>query len=382
MLFQSPNFFQTKRSLSEIKAELLPAYFKIWAEGVQTEEAILIDLNAGNGYETNGEKSAAIKILESFQETQNATENEAKTLKLFLGDASKTNLEKLKQSLEIPEEEETQLPENIHFLNEPETRETPAKLLQKVPGLLAADPFSYEFAQELVAEAIAKKHADLFLLSDYKKLEKTFLAGNDSVFMAALFGDALPEITARFRLQKSPKLKEQFLTEQLEKAFRQREYYPVTFKINAPGKAINAAYLFLVSKSKTTYFQAKEWLQTFSEKQEDGVPLLGVNLNYQPAAIPGFSDFLNRFSLENLTQELAGRKSDFHYKTIREIYEAHSLGKPYILANYLAAFQKLSLAGTINLVDANNKKVLKVTPAAVVFYRLHTSDPKPPKRLR
>src|SRR6478735_4247940 len=122
MLATSPNFFQTKRSLSEIKAELLPAYFRVWTETVHAEEVILADLNAGNGYEANGEKAAALQMLEEFLEAKNATETEAKNLKLFLNDSAKTNLEKLKQSLEIPEaEEETKLPENIAFLNEPET---------------------------------------------------------------------------------------------------------------------------------------------------------------------------------------------------------------------------------------------------------------------
>src|SRR5687767_4315601 len=100
MLLTSPNFFQTKRSLSEIKAELLPAYFNVWAETVQAEEVILADLNAGNGYGANGGKAAALQILEKFQDAENATETEAKTLKLFLSDPSKTNLEKLTQSLE------------------------------------------------------------------------------------------------------------------------------------------------------------------------------------------------------------------------------------------------------------------------------------------
>ena len=99
MLSTSPNFFQTKRSLSEIKAELLPAYFNVWAETIHAEEVLLADLNGGNGYEANGEKAAALRMLEEFQEAENATETEAKTVKLFLNDPAKTNLEKLTQSL-------------------------------------------------------------------------------------------------------------------------------------------------------------------------------------------------------------------------------------------------------------------------------------------
>src|SRR6187397_757389 len=115
MLSPSPNFFQIKRGLSEIKAELLPAYFKVWTETVNSEEVILADLNVGNGYEANGEKAAALQLLGGFQDAENATETEAKNLKLFLNDPSKTNLEKLKQSLEIPEEVEAKLPKNIAF---------------------------------------------------------------------------------------------------------------------------------------------------------------------------------------------------------------------------------------------------------------------------
>lgn len=372
MLLPPSNFFQTKRSLSEIKAALLPAYFMVWAEAQAAEELVLADLNAGNGLEANGEKAAALQIFEAYQETGNDPENETKTLKLLLSDASKTNLEKLKQSLVIPEaEEELQLPANIYLLPEPETLKTLGVLRAKVPGLVVADPFSYEVAAEIVAETIAESNNDLFLLFDYRKLERTFLAESPGVFLAQLFGEELPELKTQFQLRKSPKLKEQFLLEALEKAFRNRNLYALFFKINPPGKTGNTFYLVLAGKAATTYFQAKAFLQAYSEFQEDGVPLFGVNLNYQPAAIPGFSEFLNRFSLTNLTQDLAQSKSDFHYQTIREIYETHSLDTPYTLENYVTAFRKLQKAGTVNLVDANNKKVPKVTPVAVVFYRLH-----------
>ena len=372
MLSTSPNFFQTKRSLSEIKAELLPAYFRVWAETIHAEEVILTDLNAGNGYEANGEKATALQILEEFQEAENATETGAKTMKLFLNDPARTNLEKLKLSLEIPEEEEAKLPENIAFLNEPETRETLLKLLQKVPGLVVADPFGYALAQEIVSEAIQNSNPDLFLLFDFKKLEKTFLAETPTVFLAQLFGNQLSETKAKFQFEKSAKRREQFLVESFENGFEKLDFYPLIFKINPPEKTGNAAYLLLASKSKTTYLQAKEFLKNYSEFQEDGVPLFGVNLNYQPVAIPGFSDFLNKYSLENLTRELAQQKSQFHYQTIREIYETHSLGTHYILENYLSAFKNLRKAETVNLVDANNKKVPRTTPESVVFYRLHS----------
>ncbi|KAA9340250.1 three-Cys-motif partner protein TcmP [Adhaeribacter soli] len=371
MLSPSPDFFQTKRGLSDIKAELLPAYFKVWAETAASEELVLADLNAGNGLEANGEKAVALKI----QEAENATENEEKNLNLFLSDASKANLEKLKQSLQHATEEgedEPRLPENTFLLNEPEAREMLAETLKKVPGLVAADPFSYALGEEIIANVIQNSSADLFLLFDFKKLEKAFLAENPTGFLTHLFGEALPESKPKYQLQKSPKLREQFLLEHLESAFRKIGFYPLSFKINPPGKSGNTVYLLLISRSPENYFRAKEWLQTFSEKQEDGVPLFGVNLNYQPAAIPGFSDFLNKYSLESLTQELAKRKSDFHYKTIREVYESHSCGTNYGIANYLSAFRQLYKAEKVNLVDASNKKVTKVTPEAVVFYRLHS----------
>ncbi|MBK0403234.1 hypothetical protein I5M27_09570 [Adhaeribacter sp. BT258] len=376
MLSPTPNYFQTKRSLSEIKTELLPAYFRVWAETQTSEALLLADLNIGSGFETNGEKAAALQIQETYKQAENATENEAKTVKLFLSDAPKTNLEKLKQNLEIPAEEEGEeeprLPGNITLLTEPEACETLGKTLEKVAGLVVADPFSYASAQEIIVEAIAKTNADLFLLFDFKKLEKSFSAPNPSVFTEMLFGEALPAIKTKLQLQKSPKLKEQFLMEELGKAFRKQAFHPLTFKINAPGKGGNTAYLVLAGKTAATYFQAKAFLQTYSEFQEDGVPLFGVNLNYQPSSIPGFSDFLNPFSLTNLTQELAQRKSDFHYQAIREVYEAHSIATNYILANYLTAFRNLQKQEKVNLVDASNKKLTKITPEAVVFYRLHS----------
>ncbi len=373
MLSTSPNFFQTKRSLSEIKAELLPAFFNVWAKGAAAEELVLADLNAGNGTEAKGEKAPALTIQEAFQLAENGTENDLKTLKLFLNDPAKTNLEKLKQSLFIPEENDPQIPEGIYFLDNPETQETLSDLLPKVPGLIAADPFSSGLAQHFILKTLSVKVADLFLLFDYKKLEKTFLAETPIVFISQLFGEDLPEIKAKFLSEKSPKRREQFLLEQLAETFKIREFFSLLFRINAPGKGGGTTYLLLANSAKGTYLKAKEWLQTFSEMQEDNVPLFGVNLHYQPAAIPGFSSFLNKFSLANLTNELSTLKSQFHYQTIEQIYETHSPGTPYVRQNYLAAFQVLQKSEKVNLVDASNKKMLKVTPDAVVFYRLHSA---------
>src|SRR5690606_8306115 len=137
-------------------------------------------------------------------------------------------------------------------------------------------------------------------------------------------------------------------------------YFPLLFKINASGKTGNAVYLLLASKTIANYFPAKEWLQSFSEFQEDGVPLFGVNLNYEPSSIPGFSEFLNKFSLEHLTLELARRKTDFHYQTIQQIYEIHSPATHLVRGNYLGAFRGLQKAGKVYPVDGLNLSGAKI----------------------
>jgi hypothetical protein len=154
-------------------------------------------------------------------------------------------------------------------------------------------------------------------------------------------------------------------------ALESKGFAVLSFKINTPPKGQAGFYVFIASKRPAIYLKAKEFLFPYSECQEDGVPLWGVNLQYVAPSIPGFSKYLTPYCQENLMEELARHKSDFHFKTVQEIYAQHSPGKPYILANYLEALAALQADGYINYMNKQHKQVKTISATTIIFYRLH-----------
>ncbi len=159
----------------------------------------------------------------------------------------------------------------------------------------------------------------------------------------------------------------------LATVFKEAGFYPFTFNILAPGKNLASQYLVLFTQSLPVYLGIKGLMQAYSEYQEDGVPLFQVTNKPPVPLLPGFFQYLSKYTLDNLTEELARSRSQFHYKTLQAIYEEHSVGTNYIKSNYRQALEKLRADGVLYPVDAQNKKVKAFTNTSVIFYNLHRS---------
>ena len=372
------DFFKQKRTASEIKAEILPKYFRAWHTRMAnlpgtttTNQVYFIDVHAGTGYEAPDVPAAPIKILNQVHDLNATGEEINLELKLYFTDAPGVTDKLIKNVETLP-----YYPELIHqvvFLKEAAEQELLTDVLnQPNPALLFIDLFGNAFARQLAGQVMHRQgETDMLMLFNLSKVKAALLTEEVGGPWHLILGERLAQIKQSYQHEKSARKRDEFIITQLEAACQANYFYTYTFKIAQPDKGQTGYYLMLLSKAKAGYLTIKELLQPYSDYQEDSVPLQGANLKQQQPLLPGFFKYLNTYCLENLVEYLGANRSRFHYKTIVEIYEEHGIGTPYSKQNYLAAFEKLREQGIINVVDTSNRKVKFITESAVIFYKLH-----------
>ena len=377
------DFFQQKRNTAEIKAEIGTAFFRLWCELYWAEEenadantVIFLDLNAGTGLDAAGNALLPIKILETIAESAATEKDLTKQVKTVFADGNKGALNKLKEHIEALDfyAELKHLP---IILDETSHSDFLAGWPNNtVPALMLVDPFSYQWAKEMFADTVQQGNSDLLLVFDFAKLQKAGQAEQPDTALRHFWGTQWQAIPDFYRTTASLVKREKFIVDQFAQALQDKDYYPLSFKINSPNKKQTSHYIFFASRHKAAYLKMKELLQTYSDWQMDAVPLWGVNLQHEAPAIPGFFRFSHPFCMENLIEELAQKKKEYHFQSIQQVYEEHSVGKNYVLQNYLTAFTTLRDLGRINILNSANKQVKTVTSAGIIFYKLHSASIK------
>ncbi|WP_158267508.1 three-Cys-motif partner protein TcmP [Adhaeribacter arboris] len=374
---ETNTFFKQKRTAAEIKSEIVKAYFSKWCAQILTQlapspETILyVDLLAGNLVNEDNSLAEAGLILEQIYRSQETEQNLNTIVKTFFYNASKAELEKLATDL-------AQLPfrENLEnapvILNEPDQRTYLVELLkERVPALFITNPFFTLLAQELLAPAVQSGNTDLLLVFSPNKMRGAWDSSQERNDLIVLLGEEITSLKEYAPKENSSRKKEQLVVDTLISKLQENQYYPLFFKINLPGKDQTSHYLLFAARTKQAYFLMKEIIARYSDYQEDGVPLFSVNQKPQMPLLPGFFQYLSKYTFTNLLEALSSNRREFHYRTIQEIYEDHAVGTHFILTNYLQAFSELRQQGRINLVDAKNKQVKTISENAIVFYKLH-----------
>lgn len=371
MAVAAPNdFFKQKRTVSEIKSEILLPCFTAWYTFYLNQTSSLasslqfIDLVAGPGCP---EDCSPASILQTIYTNTESTPELNESLKTYFYCPAKGGTDKLKVELENLEIYPVLVNPPV-FLQEVSAEDIFAS---QSPALLATDPFGTAYTQELLVKALQNSNTDVWLLFTINKLKAALTSGKEEGWLPGIFGNRWAALKTYFQEETNARKREQVSIEALENALKDQNYYSATLRINLPDKDQLSHYLVVASKVKPLYYQLREIVETYSDYQPDGVPLFRVNQKPQPAALPGFFRYLHPYCIENLVEELGKSRHRFHYRTIREIYEDHAMGTPYRKANYLRAFEMLKNQGQVNLVDEKNKQVKKPDETAIVFYKLH-----------
>ena len=378
------DFFKQKRNTAEIKAEIGTAFFRDWCALLKTddentaEEKVLVflDGNAGAAHDAEGQALLPLKIMQNIAESGDNGSDLKNRFKIIFTDNSKATINKLREHLEsLAFYDQLQPPPIILDITDQPAFLTDWPKHQE-PAFLVVDPFSYGWAQELFAATWPQSNSDLLLVFDPAKMQKAVPATQPVGALQDFWGARLKPIQDFYLTTTSAVKREKFILDQFCGAFTDKQYYPLAFKINLPDKKRTSHYLVFASRSKAAYLKMKELLLLYSELQVDGIPLFGANLQDEAPAIPGFFRFSHPYCLENLIEELAQNKKEYHFQSIRQVYEAHSPGTNYVLQNYLTAFTALREQGQINILNSANKQVKTVTDAGVLFYKLHRTSIK------
>ena len=343
-------FFDESREQSQVKAEIVEKYFDAWA-GIITatqdragrdRRIGYVDLFAGPGRYKDGSVSTPLRVLTKAIEK----ESYANRLITIFNDKDEQNVRGLEKAIrELPNIGKLKYYPKIWNEEVGDKIAAEFEQIAKIPMLAFIDPWGYKGLSLRLVDAFLKDWGcDCIFFFNYSRIN----AGLNNPFvqehMAALFGEERAKKLSSELEPLPPAEREATIVDELAlalKGFGHRYVLPFCFK-NASGKR-TTHHLVFVTKHFRGYEVMKDIMSKASSMEHQGVPTFTYSLAASRRQVLLFE--LNRplDELEDmLLSEFAGK-----ILTTREIYEKHSVDRPYLLKNYKEVLRKLEEQGTI-----------------------------------
>ena len=347
-------FFNEAREQSRVKSAIVSKYFAAWATvmlSVQGKRAgvsdniAYIDLFAGPGKYDDGTPSTPVSILSKAI----ADDKMRDRLVTFFNDGNDDFAASLRDIIaQIPDIETLKYrPEVLNF----EVGQEVVDWLESgrlIPSLVFLDPWGYKgLSLDLVNAATKDWGCDTILFFNYNRVNMGLNNPFVEEHMEALFG---VEQSQRLRQQiagLTPDERELAIVENLCEVLAYGGRYVLPFRFKDDRGTRTSHHLFLVTKHARGYEIMKEIMAKESSGAEQGV----ASFEYNPVEGRHVKQY-------PLLAELAPRPLDdlagmllegYAGKTIsmKEIYEAHNVGRRFIKRNYKDALLKLEADGEI-----------------------------------
>lgn len=366
------NFFKEIRDASEIKSEILNAYFKAWAAILlkgqkfkKIDKLIYVDLFSGPGKYDDGRITTPLKILNSIHESKGNSIDFDKSVQTFFNDNDTAITESLKTNIEALSFYEA-ISNKPQIANETASLEILKNLIEKgSPSLTFIDPLGYGYTQEMLFYSVKSWGSDLFMLFNLNRIRGAIMNKKVEKNMKAIFAHHFDSIREFYLKENSPYQREKYIIEIFEKIFEEQNYLTLKFKVNFENKNQTSHYLFFVSKVAIAIRRAKEIMTKYSDTQRDGVPLFGANIPQGDLFFPTVC----QFSILKLKDELYTKKEQFDEFTIDDIYKSHHYKTNYIKSNYKKACAILLQEQKIILFDKKGKRTNKITYTARIKFK-------------
>ncbi len=345
-------FFDEQTEQSEVKAALVAKYFPAYMRVIGSaqrqyggDRIAYIDLFAGPGRYKDGAQSTPVKIIEQAI----ADPDMRQRLVAIFNDKDEGNVKSLEQTLRsLPGYRTLKHPPQIHHgeVGDEIVKEFEENKL--IPTLFFVDPWGYKgMTLRLINSVLKDWGCDCCFFFNYSRVNAGL--ANDVVeeHMDALFGpERANSLRARFNdATLRPVEREAFIVEEMCQALKDmggKFVLPFRFH-NRRGTRITH-HLFFVTKHFKGYAIMKDIMHAHATGKQDGP----VNFEYNPAdrRQPTLFELLRPVEdlSDMLLNDLAG-----HTMRILEIYETHSVGKPYVLKNYREVLCKLEQEGKISV---------------------------------
>lgn len=342
------SFFEESKEQSRIKAEIVRKYFWAWAKVVVSvakgrgeNRIAYIDLFAGPGRYKDGTKSTPLLVLWSAVHEPDLR----KMLVTLFNDKDSENVRSLQNAIESTPEFE-QFEHKPQILNNEVGSEIVAQFesMNMVPTLFFVDPFGYKgLSLKLINSVLKNWGSDCIIFFNYNRINMGLSNEFVKKHMDALFGEVRAErLRERLRTM-TPQQRELEIVEEIANALKEmggKYVLPFRFRDEKGNRASH--HLIFVSKHFKGYEIMKGVMAGESSAADQGVP----SFEYNPAS----KDQRLLFELSRPMDDLEGQLlNDFAGRTLtmRQIYEKHSVDKPFLSKHYKQALQNLHAQGAV-----------------------------------
>jgi three-Cys-motif partner protein len=354
------DFFEGVKEQSVVKANIVAKYFEAWAKVIissikrynHPQKLLYIDLFSGPGRYADGSKSTPIFILETAVQDPEM----CKMLITIFNDTNENYANSLRKEI-------NNIPgiEKLHFKPEVSCEEVGPNLvnrLQKVnliPTLLFADPWGYKgLTLKLINSILKNWGSDCIFFFNYNRINMGVTNPFVKSHMDDLFGLERADKLRNSLGSMTPEDRELCIIEQIAEALKANfGNYVLPFRFKGFKGSKISHHLIYVSKSVLGYDIMKGIMAGQSSLINDGVS----SFEYNPADRRYPILFNLSRPLEELGQSLLEK---FQGKTItmKEVFQLHNVGTPFIEKNYKAALLQLESEGKIIAEPAKRKKIL------------------------
>jgi three-Cys-motif partner protein len=362
------SFFDEPKEQSLIKARIVEKYFWAWAKVIiskvkkgssSNQKIAYVDLFAGAGRYEDGSKSTPVKVLE----TAIADPDMRNMLVSIFNDADVENVNSLQKAIDsIPGIENLKYRPRISKYEVGEDIVKTFQSMKLVPTLFFVDPWGYKgLSLQLINSVVKDWGCDCIFFFNYNRINMGL--NNDAVkeHINALFGQVRAD-QLRERLKTlTPQERELTVVEYICEALKEMGgKYVLPFRFRHEMGNRTSHHLIFVSKHPKGYEIIKEIMAKESSEQTQGVP----SFEYNPATLqqPLLFELTRPLDeLESMLLDTFSGKS----MTMKDIYNQHHVGKPYISKNYKTALSNLEAQNKIVADPPANKRPKK--KGAVTF---------------
>lgn len=358
----SGQFFQEQREQSLIKARIVSKYFSAWANVIlatqkrhpeRVQRMAYVDLFAGPGRYDDQSKSTPLLVLEMILANPDLTN---RTITLF-NDRDVASIGSLKNSINKLVGIE-KLKYSPVFYNEEVGDEIAAMFrgIRMVPTFFFVDPWGYKgLSLNLVSSIIKDWGCDCVFFFNYNRVNMGVSNIAVEEHMFSLFGDEQLAVVRQECKGRSPEEREMIVVQALCDALRNSgSQYVLPFRFKNDKGTRTSHHLIFLSKHFKGYDIMKNIMHKESTDSVAGV----ASFEYNPRDVHfkqgSLFDMLSR-PLDDLKEMLL---REYGGRTIRfnQLYEEHSVDKPYIKKNYKDVLKILLGNGDIKAINPKTSK--------------------------
>lgn len=333
-------FFEERQDQSKVKARIVSKYFAAWANVIlpsvikQNSRLAYVDLYAGPGRYKNGAASTPIMVLEKAISDARLS----KYLVALFNDVDSQKTSTLQSEIEKLSGIERLAYRPIVSCNAVnEDAERYFSETRLVPSFTFIDPWGYKgLSLKIVNGVIKDWGCDCVFFFNYNRINAGISNEVVEEHMAALFGSERAHKLRERVAGASPTMRESMILEEMTQAIKEMGgtyVLPFRFKSKS-GRPTH--HLIFVSKNFRGYSIMKEIMTKESSTEDQGVP----SFTYSPADASMPLLFSLRQPLSALRASLLETFAGQELTTV-QIYEQHSVDRPFIMKNYKEVLRQM-----------------------------------------